>query len=105
MSVPSRRLEFQRDAALAEIVMPEIKAAIGMRLVVVKGSDFARRAAAGRLDLDYVGAGAGEQLAAKLALLIAQFKNLTSNRNPSDIAQTSTPNRTYHRQSPHSTIR
>ncbi len=68
-------LEVERDAALGEIVMPEIKTAIGMRLVVVKGSDFARRTAAGRLDLDNVGSGAGEELAAELAFLIAQFKH------------------------------
>ncbi len=55
--------------------MPEIQAAIGMRLIVVEGPDFARRAAAGWFYLDHVGPGAGEQLAAKLAFLITQFKD------------------------------
>ena len=49
--------------------------AVGIGLVVVEGSVATRGAASGRLDLDYIGTRAGEQLTAELALFIAQFQN------------------------------
>ena len=60
-------IEVEHDAAFAEIIMPEMQAAIGVRIVVVERAVSAGLLATGRLDLDDVGAKAGEDLAAILA--------------------------------------
>src|SRR5207302_4869410 len=65
--------DVERDAALAGVVVPEVEAALGMRILAGVRADAARRTAFGRLDLDDVRAHVGEQFAAPLAVLIGEF--------------------------------
>ena len=57
----------QGDAALAGVVVPEVEAALGVRHILVERADLALGGAAGRLDLDHVGALVGHELRGPLA--------------------------------------
>ena len=70
-----RSVEIQRHAAFIIGVSPPKEAFFGMRLALVEGADMPRRAAAGRLDLDDVGAEIGEDFAAQQASLIGEVED------------------------------
>ena len=59
-------VQIEHDRALAEVVLPEEEGALGIP-VLVEGPDAAGGAAAGRLDLDDVGAQAGQRQPASSA--------------------------------------
>ena len=73
--LPFRRGDVENDAPLAEVVVPEVEASLRVFHVLVEGADPARRAPLGRLDLDDVRAGAGQELAAELGLLVRQLQH------------------------------
>ena len=74
--LPRRRRDVDCDTPLAEAVMPEVEAPFRVLHVVDEWADSACWAALGWLDLDDVGAGAGEHLAAELASLIGEFEHV-----------------------------
>src|SRR5277367_5461198 len=74
--------EVERDGPLVEIVEPEEEAAVAMRDVICERANLARVVAAGRLDLDYVGAHIGQQATAQLPAKIGQVEDLESRERP-----------------------
>ena len=66
-------LEIEHDRALAAVVVPEEERALGTFLVLVERPDAARGIAAGRLDLDDVGAEPRKRQPAVLRLLVGQL--------------------------------
>ncbi len=70
-----RGFQVQGDAALVGGIGPPVEALLRMRIVVVEGADVAGRAAAGRLDLDYVGAQVRKYLAAEQAPVIGEVQD------------------------------
>ena len=68
-------LQIEGDRPLAEVVVPEVEALLGVAAVFVEGSDAAGRSALRRLDLDHVGAGAGKQLPQELAPVIGNLED------------------------------
>ena len=73
MAIGSAQIE--RDAAFGSIVIPEGQAALGVGDVVEKRPDLAAGLAAGRLDLDHIGAEIAEELPAELTLFVCQFED------------------------------
>ena len=69
------RLDVQRNAPLGGVVVPEVKAAIGVRRVLIERPNPALRRAAGRLHLDHVGAVVSHQLAAPLPYHVGQLQH------------------------------
>ena len=68
-----RPLQVEHDRALAAVVVPEEQRALGIRAVLVERADAARGAAAGRLDLDDLGAEARQRQPAVLGLLVGEL--------------------------------
>ena len=66
-------LEIEHERLLAAVVVPEEERALGVFLVLVERPDAARRVAAGRLDLDDLGAEAGQRQPAVLGLLVGEL--------------------------------
>ena len=72
---PVRRFQIERDAAFGRVVVPERQTALRVRDVVEEWPDMAAWLAAGRFDLDHIGAEIAEQLAAELALFIGELQD------------------------------
>src|SRR5437899_9102807 len=67
--------DIEGHGSLVQIVEPEEKAAIMMRRLVDEWTDSARGVAAGRFDLDDVGAHVGEQARGKMGAIGAQIEH------------------------------
>src|SRR5262245_41201480 len=70
--------EVEGHTALGGVVVPERQTPVLVWDIVEKGPHAARGLTAQRLDLDDVGAQIGEELAAKLSLLIGELQNSQS---------------------------
>ena len=68
-------VEVGGDGFFARLVRDEVQAAIEAGLIFEEWRDAARRASAGRLDLDHFGAEVGENLAAQRALLVGEIEH------------------------------
>src|SRR5438094_395566 len=68
-----RLTQVEHDGTLPAVVLPEEQRALRILSVLVKGTDAARGAAAGRLYLDDVGAQPGQSQAAVFRLLVGQL--------------------------------
>ena len=72
---PVRGFQIEGDAAFGRVVVPERQAALRVRDVVEERPDMAAALAAGRFDLDHIGAEVAEQLAAELALFVRELQD------------------------------
>src|SRR5262245_19595559 len=67
--------EVERDASFVAVLGPPVERAIGIRLILEERSELSRGRAAGRFDLDDVGAEVAENLAAEQTAFCRQIEN------------------------------
>ncbi len=75
-------LEIEHERFLAAVVIPEEERALGTFLVFVERPDLARGVAAGRLDLDDLGAQPRERQPAVLRLLVGELDDANAGERP-----------------------